>query len=58
MKDARAKAQNGKGGDRQDRLASALRANLKRRKAQARSRREGAAPETEGTRVPNDEGSK
>jgi hypothetical protein len=58
MKDARAKAQNGKGGDRQGRLASALRANLKRRKAQARRRREDAATGTAGTRVPNDEGSK
>lgn len=34
--------------DRSDRLAAALRANLQRRKAQARARRDGAAPETSG----------
>ena len=35
----------GTGGDKADRLAESLRANLRRRKAQARARRKGAAIE-------------
>jgi len=38
--------------DRNDRLAAALRENLRRRKAQARAKQQGAKPETQPVKSP------
>jgi hypothetical protein len=39
--------------DRNERLAAALRENLKRRKAQARAKRDGAKTEAQPTKIPS-----
>jgi hypothetical protein len=53
-----AKTSSGKDRVRNERLAKALRENLKRRKTQTRNREEEARPVAPGARVPADDDSK
>jgi hypothetical protein len=58
MEEGTAKTGDRKDRGRSERLAKALRENLKRRKAQTRSRGEEARPAAPGARAPYDEDSK
>ena len=57
-KEDSAKTSSGKDRTRNERLAKALRENLKRRKTQTRNRGEETRPGAPGARVPCDEDSK